>query len=169
MPRPQCCRKVAQAPTCSVFNPAGTSACSLEEIVLSLDEFEAIRLADLDGLYQEQAAERMNVSRQTLGRILEVARKKVAQFLIEGKSLRIEGGSVEMGTVRTFSCQNCQHRWEAPFSRGCPEGCPSCHSTAFCCENGGCEGTGQNRKQCCHRRGQPDIEAVTPNQRGNRS
>ena len=61
-----------------------------------MDEFEAIRLADLEGLYQEQAAERMNVSRQTFGRIVEAARRKVAQALFDGLALRIEGGEVEM-------------------------------------------------------------------------
>jgi len=63
-------------------------------VVLGLDEFEAIRLADLEGLYQEQAAEKLHVSRQTFGRIIESARKKVAQALIEGRPLQIEGGPV---------------------------------------------------------------------------
>ena len=63
---------------------------------MSLDEFEAIRLADLDGLYQEQAAEQMRVSRATFSRIIESAHRKLADVLVHGKALRIEGGSVQV-------------------------------------------------------------------------
>jgi predicted DNA-binding protein (UPF0251 family) len=66
----------------------------LDEVVMTLDEFEAVRLADLDGLYQEQAAEQMNVSRPTFSRIIESAHRKVADVLVHGKALRIEGGPV---------------------------------------------------------------------------
>ena len=62
----------------------------LEEVLLSLDEFEAIRLADNEGLYHEEAAVRMNVSRATFGRILDNARGKVADAIINGKALKIE-------------------------------------------------------------------------------
>ena len=64
--------------------------------MLGIDELEALRLADLEGLYQEDAARQMNVSRQTFGRIVAAARKKVAEALVRGRSLRIEGGEVEM-------------------------------------------------------------------------
>ena len=67
MARPKCCRRISEQPACRVFKPAGVPFSIVEEIVLSMDEFEAIRLADLEGLYQEKAAERMNVSRQTFG------------------------------------------------------------------------------------------------------
>ena len=78
------------------FQPEGAMSSSYEEVLLNLDEYEAIRLADLEGLYQEQAASRMNISRQTFGRIVEAARRKVADVLVNGKILRIEGGSVSM-------------------------------------------------------------------------
>jgi predicted DNA-binding protein (UPF0251 family) len=68
----------------------------MEEVLMTLDEFEALRLADLDGLYQEEAAERMNVSRPTFGRIVDSARRKVADALVHGKALRMEGGPVEV-------------------------------------------------------------------------
>lgn len=68
----------------------------LEEVVMTLDEFESIRLADLDGLYQEQAAEQMNVSRPTFDRIIVFARRKLADALVHGTALRIEGGPVQM-------------------------------------------------------------------------
>lgn len=77
-----------------MFKPAGVPACRLEWLKLTLDEFEALRLADLDGLHQEQAAARMGVSRQTFGRIVENARRKVAQALSSGMALNIEGGVV---------------------------------------------------------------------------
>lgn len=109
MPRPQCCRRIEQAPRCTVFKPAGIPACDLERVTLTLDEFEALRLTDLEGLYQEQAAERMNVSRQTLGRVLYVAHRKVAEALVGGKALHIEGGEVEMEESRRFRCAKCRH------------------------------------------------------------
>jgi predicted DNA-binding protein (UPF0251 family) len=68
----------------------------LQHINLTIDELEAIRLADLEGLYQEQAAQKMNVSRQTFGRIIETAHKKIADALVNGKALLIEGGSIEL-------------------------------------------------------------------------
>ncbi len=83
-------------PGCRCFGPSPGPA----EISLALDEFEALRLADFEGLYQEQAAARMAVSRQTFGRIVEAARRKIAQALVEGKSLSIEGGAVEDEDVR---------------------------------------------------------------------
>lgn len=68
----------------------------LEQVALTVDELEAIRLADLEGLYQEEAAQRMNVSRQTFGRIIEAAHRKVADALVHGKALSIDGGSIEV-------------------------------------------------------------------------
>ena len=62
----------------------------LEEAVLDMDEVEAIRLADYEGLYHEDAAQKMNVSRATFGRILNGARRKVADAIINGKALKIE-------------------------------------------------------------------------------
>jgi hypothetical protein len=87
-----------------VFHPAGIPARDLGEIVLALDEFEAIRLADLEGLYQEQAAERMSVSRPTFGRILAAAHRKVAEALAHGKTLKIEGGTIRMERPRSPRC-----------------------------------------------------------------
>ena len=94
MPRPCCQRHVGCVPDAIYFKPAGVPLHLLEEVVLPLDELEALRLADLNGQYQEQAAEQMKISRATFARIVEVARKKVADALINGKALRIEGGPV---------------------------------------------------------------------------
>jgi predicted DNA-binding protein (UPF0251 family)/predicted Fe-Mo cluster-binding NifX family protein len=80
-----------------VFKPAGIPSRKLEEVTLRLDGAEAIRLADLEGLYQDAAAQRMGVSRQTFGRIIETARRAVADAIINGKRLRIEGGEIVVG------------------------------------------------------------------------
>ena len=96
MPRPKCCRRIAGPPGCRSFGPRGMGPGTQPPVLLGLDELEAIRLADLEGLYQEQAAEQLQVSRQTFGRIIASARKKVAQALIEGRGLQIEGGPVQM-------------------------------------------------------------------------
>jgi predicted DNA-binding protein (UPF0251 family) len=96
MPRPCCLRHIGFMPNAALFRPAGIPACALEQVTLTLDEVEALRLADLNGLYQEQAAEQMRISRPTFSRIVEEARRKVADALIHGKALRLAGGAVRM-------------------------------------------------------------------------
>ena len=128
MGRPKNCRRVQFLPDSKYFKPRGIPLSVLEEIILTVDECEAIRLADFEGLYQEQAAEKMAVSRQTFGRIIESAHKKVAEALVKGKALKIEGGEIEMAETRKFSCSDCQHAWELPYGTGRPLGCPSCKS-----------------------------------------
>jgi uncharacterized protein len=147
MPRPRCCRRVAGEPACKIFKPAGVPALLLGEVVLSIDEFEAIRLADLEGLYHEHAAERMAISRQTFGRIVEAARGKIARVLVQGLSLRIEGGEIEMAEQRTFRCQQCQHTWNVPFRTGRPDGCPACKSQNICRSDEE-QGAGRTRQGC---------------------
>ena len=86
-------------PQANFYKPRGVPLAALQYTTLTVDELEAIRLADFEGLYQEQAAEKMNVSRQTFGRILESAHKKIADALVNGKALLIKGGSVELAAV----------------------------------------------------------------------
>lgn len=106
MPRPMKCRRVRQGPCSTSFKPAGVRGCELEEVVLSLDEFESLRLADLEGMYQEEAAEQLGVSRQTFGNIVKSAHAKVADCLVNAKKLKIEGGVVEcVGRRRRQPCQ----------------------------------------------------------------
>lgn len=83
-------------PACTYYKPRGIPLSTLEQVNLTVDEIEAIRLVDWDGLYQADAAEKMNISRQTLGRILESARKKIADALVTGKALSIQGGQFEL-------------------------------------------------------------------------
>jgi predicted DNA-binding protein (UPF0251 family) len=125
---------VGSIPESNYFKPRGIPLSMLEEVVLTVDECEALRLADLEGLYQEQAAEKMNVSRPTFGRIIDAAHKKVAEAFVKGKALKIEGGEFEMAAVRKFKCYDCQHSWELRYGTGRPENCPSCgvhHESEF--------------------------------------
>ncbi len=89
MPRNKCPRRICHSPDILLFKPAGRPMHTIDVIVLELDELEAIRLADGQGLYHEDAAKQMGVSRQTFGRILEQARAKVAKALTGGMALKI--------------------------------------------------------------------------------
>lgn len=95
MTRPKTLRLIDTIPTVKWFKPTGIKMCDLEEVSLTFDEIEAVRLADLESLYQEKVAERMGVSRQTVGRILVAARKKIAEALVNGKAIRLEGGQIQ--------------------------------------------------------------------------
>jgi predicted DNA-binding protein (UPF0251 family) len=96
MPRPVKLRRVGWEPDVTYFKPAGVRMRDLEEVVLNLEEFEAIRLSDFEKLNQKDAADRMKISQPTFSRVLESARKKIADFLVNGKSIRVEGGIYKM-------------------------------------------------------------------------
>ncbi len=130
MPRPHKCRKVFSNPDVIYFKPVGLGLHDLQEVFLSLDEFEAVRLADYEGFYQGIAAEKMNVSRQTFGNIINSAHRKLADFVINAKSLRIEGGVIEISVEQDgfFLCKNCEYKFEVPCDNSKPENCPKCES-----------------------------------------
>lgn len=128
MARPKCARCVRNMPNTTFFKPRGIPLVELEEVTLAFDEYEALRLADLDGLYQEKAAVQMNISRATFGRIVESAHRKVSDALINGKAIKIEGGVVKMTQKRMFQCSDCEYPWEVPFGTGRPAACPKCGS-----------------------------------------
>lgn len=96
MPRPRRCRRVRFLPGVNYFKPARVPMRDLEEITLAVDEFEAIRLKDLEGLDQSKAAERMGISQPTFFRLLDSARKKIADAIVNGKAIRIEGGDYKL-------------------------------------------------------------------------
>jgi len=96
----------------NIFPTGGAAPSSFEAVLLTLDEYEAIRLADLEGLYQEQAAARMSVSRQTFGRIVEEAHRKLADVIVNGKALRIEGGPVSLTGKALFRCPRCRREMD---------------------------------------------------------
>ena len=132
MPRPLKCRRVEFLPEVTFFKPAGIPLRVLEEIRLSVEESEAIRLKDLEGLEQEQGAEKMNVSRPTFQRVLASARQKVADALLNGKAIRIDGGNFEMAWHR-FRCFN-GHEWDLPYETAdnkAPETCPTCRTASI--------------------------------------
>jgi predicted DNA-binding protein (UPF0251 family) len=92
MPRPKKCRRVEYMPTLTYFKPAGVPLRELEEVRLTVEELEAVRLKDLEGLDQEDCAARMAISRPTFQRLLTEARTKIAEAFVQGKAIRIEGG-----------------------------------------------------------------------------
>jgi predicted DNA-binding protein (UPF0251 family) len=151
MVRPLNCRRIGCLPQSSYFKPRGTPLSNLEEVVLTVDEFEAIRLADLEKLYQEEAAEKMKISRQTFGRIIDSAHGKVAEALVECKALKIEGGEFSMADAtvgRKFKCEDCQHSWEMPYGTGRPNNCPSCKGENIHRAEGFGRRSGKGRGRC---------------------
>ncbi len=96
MTRPFKCRKVVSEPRAYYFKPRAVPLCELEEIILQLDEFQALKHSELDKKDQKKAASAMKVSRQTFGNILASARRKLADAVVNGKALKIEGGPVEL-------------------------------------------------------------------------
>ena len=127
MGRRQLWRKVSSIPLVTYFKPAGLRMAELEEVCLLVEEAEAIRLKDIEKLEQETCAQKMNISRSTFSRLLDSARQKIADALLNGKAIRIEGGNFEMA-VRRFRCLS-GHEWEVPFETmisAPPENCPEC-------------------------------------------
>ena len=125
-------RRVDFIPEITYFRPAEISPGAVEEVCLSVEEAEAIRLKDLEGLEQEMCAERMNISRPTFHRVLGSARHKVADALLNGKAIRIEGGKFEMA-IRRFRCVT-GHEWDVPFEVMIampPRCCPACNSSSI--------------------------------------
>lgn len=96
MPRPRKVCTVRGGPMSNVFKPKGIPARDLEEVILTVEGLEAIRLSDLEKTDHETAASQMNISRQTFGRILAEARQLIAEALVTGKMIRIHGGSYIM-------------------------------------------------------------------------
>lgn len=128
MGRPFKKRFVSFNPGVCYFKPRGIPAPKLEEIRLTIDQREALRLADYEGLSHEDAGRQMKVSRATFGRIIEQARKVVADALTNGKAINIEGGHYEISvTDRLFECGKCHYAWHEPGGTGRPKSCPSCN------------------------------------------
>jgi uncharacterized protein len=127
--RPPLWRRVNYIPQVSYFKPAGVRLAQLQEICLAVEEAEAIRLKELEGLEQEECAQKMNISRTTFARVLTSARQKVADALLNGKAIKIEGGNFEMA-ARRFRCIN-GHEWDVPFevmTNTPTQSCPTCNT-----------------------------------------
>ena len=117
MPRPFKQRRVFYIPQVTYFKPAGIPLRILEESRLSVEEVEAIRLKDLDGLEQEQCAEKMNISRQTFQRVLGSARRSIADALFNGKAIRVEGGNFEI-SPQTIAGSQQLPGWSSERGKG---------------------------------------------------
>ena len=139
MPRPRRSRRVGLQPNVTYFKPAGIRLIELEETILAVDEFEAVRLKDFLSLDQEKAAQKMNISQPTFHRLVLSARKKIADAIVNGKAIRIEGGNFVMaqpgmgrrrrfrGPPMTCICSQCGYN--EPKMRGVPcagKKCPKC-------------------------------------------
>jgi uncharacterized protein len=128
MPRPRCCSKITGRPLCAFYTPGGAPAPPEDIVVVTLDEFEALRLSDYENLYQEKAARRMKISRATFGRILESAHRKIAGALIKAKPLRIEDGAAA-GPLSVL-CDRCPRRENEGAGDGLNSGCPRCREVS---------------------------------------
>ena len=132
MVRPRKNRMVVFNPDVSYFKPRGIPMIDLDEVLLTVDEREAIRLTDLLDMSYEEAGCQMGVSRATFGRIVKRARKIIAEALINGKAINVEGGNYRIiSKTRIFMCRKCSHKWEEPFGTGRPETCPECLQKDF--------------------------------------
>ena len=126
MPRPRRRRRVRFHPDITFFRPMGIEESNLEESILTVDEFEAVRLKDLEGLDQEKSAKKMNISQPTFHRLITSARKKIADAIVKGKAIKIEGGVYTRTGMRMFICEDCAHEWELGYGTGRPGACPKC-------------------------------------------
>lgn len=126
MARPKNIRKVSILPEISYFKPRGIPVNELEEVVLSFEELEAVRLSDLECMYQEQAADKMGVSRQTFGRIIDLAHKTIADAVINGKAIKIEGGSYVLGKTNKQKCRKCKNNFILTDRVEDKTNCPKC-------------------------------------------
>lgn len=146
MPRRKKCRRVEILPRVQFFHPSETKAYEGEMVVLKIEELEAIRLADLEELDQDQCAEKMQISRGTLQRILYDCRKKIADALVNGKAIQIAGGNYVKGNCG-FTCLKCNCVWENDYLE---HFCPECGHTEIYCgdKEAKCQNTCKD-KGCC--------------------
>lgn len=131
MARRMKCRTVDFLPETNNFLPEGKESDELLEYVLKIEELEAMRLKDVEGLTQEECAEKMNVSRQTFQKIIDTARKKVALALVKGTGIRISGGSFVTRKCKIM-CMDCGHTYEPGFEDD-KVTCPKCGSHKIRC------------------------------------
>lgn len=137
MARPTKWRKIENIPTIPYFIPSESDVVELPENILKLEELEAIRLKDLEGLEQEECASKMEVSRPTFQRILLSAREKIADSLINGKIIHIEGGNFTRN-ICPVRCTDCGKEWSESFEnlesiKNGKYACPSCGSANIVC------------------------------------
>lgn len=131
MARPIKSRKVEFFPEDIYFVPMGKPKCKIEEVDLKIEELEAMRLKDIEGLKQEDCAKKMQISRQTFQNIIDEARKKVAVALSEGKAIHINGGNYTSYHC-VFYCTDCNDAYPIRFEQD-KRICPNCGSEKVNC------------------------------------
>lgn len=153
MPRPPKPRRVSFIPSVTYFKPQGVPLAHLAEIRLGIDELEALRLKDIVGLDQEEAAGQMGLTQSTFQRVLTSARRKVSLAIVGGKALRIEGGPYQ--AVQRWLCGSCGRTWEGPFLEEKEMVCPECDGTQVRnlppesdWKSAPWKGSGRGRKRC---------------------
>ena len=153
MGRPVKWRRVNQMPSVLQFMPSDQNESAPTDNILLIEEFEAIRLKDLEGLEQEECADQMQISRPTFQRILMTARQKVADSLIHGKGIRIAGGNSTQNICQVH-CLDCDMTWEESVEILTRDKtsytCPHCHSNRIACATiDPCpKGRGQRNRFC---------------------
>lgn len=126
MRRPYRKRRVNQPPCFKNFKPSGIPRKMLKTQNITIDEYEAIRLADYESMEHLEASEKMAISRPTFTRLIEKARHKIAKAIIDGMELVVEGGNIEFqNTLRR--CQDCGDEQLSPYSENTAD-CPECGS-----------------------------------------
>ncbi len=119
MVRPRKLRLIGKKPEVKIFKPVGIPFRMVENVTLTLDEYEAIRLCDYEGLEHAEAAELMNISRPTFTRLIEKARNKIATAIIEGKAITVDGGNVAF--EKRERCEKCNKEIPATKKHNCKE------------------------------------------------
>lgn len=172
MARPTKWRRIEHIPAKGCFIPSDQETINLDENILKLEELEAIRLKDLEGLEQKECAGKMKVSRPTFQRILFSAREKIADSLIKGKAIRIEGGYYTRN-ICPAHCLECGYKWKESFenmerSDQGEHACPECGSKNIVCSRGE-SGRGRFCQAHCHRhKGRFRGRKSSPFRNGNR-
>ncbi|NLV51208.1 MAG: DUF134 domain-containing protein [Clostridiales bacterium] len=157
MARPIKWRKIEHTPSVAFFVPSPNELSDVPENTIKLEELEAVRLKDLEGLEQSECAEKMQVSRPTFQRILLSAREKIADSLVNGKTIHIEGGN-STKNICPVMCLDCKNEWLESYEniesiRGGEYVCPFCSSKRMTCGNS-CRG--KYGRGNCWRRGRPE-------------
>ncbi len=127
MIKPRKNRSVLYPPGFTYFKPQGVSLKNLDEIGMTVDEYEAIRLSDYENLKHEEAALKMEISRPTFTRLINTARKKVAKALVSGSAIKIEGGNYIFLKNRV-KCNSCGNTWDTAYGGRERPDCPKCKS-----------------------------------------
>jgi predicted DNA-binding protein (UPF0251 family) len=138
--RPRCPRRIETEPVVSYYKPQGVPLKELEVVLLSFEELEVVRLSDLEGMDQDEAAQRMGISRRALWEDLKKSRRKIVEALVKGKAIEIRGGNYIVENRWGYTCHGCHAKWDIPFRAVQPLQCPECgcseihrHPDDLCC------------------------------------